>query len=91
MDDFTLIIQGKLNPVSIENIDNYLKSFNEIIISFWDNDDINIVKHLKGNPKITWICNNPNEIKDFWFNRQNIIFYKKSIRQNFRFYVFFTR
>lgn len=37
MTDFTIIIQGPLHPVSISNIDNYLK-FGKVIVSCWLGD-----------------------------------------------------
>lgn len=42
MSDITILIQGPLNEVSIENIPNYLK-YGNVVISHWTQDDIKLL------------------------------------------------
>jgi hypothetical protein len=46
--DFTILIQGPLNSISIDNICNY-KNFGKIIVSCWDSDDITLLSKIKDN------------------------------------------
>lgn len=70
--DFTLVIQGALNKVSISNIDNYLKYVDKIIISYWDNDDESLLAPILGNEKIQLVKNDPTQIAGKLYNQQNV-------------------
>jgi hypothetical protein len=37
-DDFSVVIQGPLNPISLLNISNYLKFAKKVVVSHWDYD-----------------------------------------------------
>jgi len=56
-DQFTILIQGPLNNVSLENIENY-KKFGTVIISHWDEKhsiiekEFPILKKYKSDPKV---------------------------------------
>ena len=42
MSDFTILIQGPLNKISLESIENYQK-YGEVVISCWDDDDLSLI------------------------------------------------
>jgi hypothetical protein len=65
----TIIIQGKLNIESLNNIDYYL-SIGNVIISCYDNDDLSLLDLLKDKKGIEIILNK-YPIGDF-FNYGNI-------------------
>ena len=39
---FDLVIQGPLDNTSLQIVDKYLPQFNDIIVSHWDNDDVDL-------------------------------------------------
>lgn len=45
MSDFTILIQGPLNTVSLSNIQNY-KKYGKVIVSHWDEDDRELLKNV---------------------------------------------
>lgn len=55
--NFTVLIQGPLNNISINNIKNYQKFAKKIVISHWDEDTTNIKKDF---PLVKKLINKEN-------------------------------
>ena len=57
-DDVTIMVCGKLNPTSIENIDNYLKT-GKVVVSCWKDDDPDLLKSVKEKEGVKVIAADP--------------------------------
>jgi len=73
MKTIALIIQGNLHNNSLNNLNNYLNLFDEIIISYWsDNDETELL--LNKNAKIKFIKNLKKDLSNTTINYGNVYF-----------------
>jgi hypothetical protein len=73
--DYTIIIQGPLNSISINNLEKY-SQFGKIIISTWSNNNIlsnDLLSYIKQYADIT-IQDPPKIIKNKFYNKANILY-----------------
>jgi len=70
---FSLVIQGPLRYQSIDNINKYLDIFDEIVISHWAKDTLDI-SHLMHNPKIKIVKNEECNVKPAY--NQSSVYYQ---------------
>jgi hypothetical protein len=70
---FSLVIQGPLRYQSIDNINKYFEIFDEIVISHWSKDTLDI-SHLMTNPKIKIVKNEESNCKPAY--NQSAVYYQ---------------
>jgi len=70
--DFTIIIQGPLNDISLSNLD-YYKKIGKVIISYWDNDNEELLNKYNLN-EIKLIKNYYEKEFIRFFNNQNMYY-----------------